>query len=171
MKHILSTVHLSQGAWAWRVLYMHRCLLAADAPANAAAYLLPAGLHAFPFHVLSVALHAVVSMMVLALAQHLFAKLEQAAGWVEDGSYAGSSSSGGGGCSAAAAGSVYSSSRSSSSRSLLTQLLMWHEQPQLWLRPVTWAGQVQAVIAAVLFALHPAHTEVWEVPAAMDAAT
>jgi hypothetical protein len=118
-----------------------------------------AGLHAFPFHVLSVVLHALVSLLVLALAQHLFAKLESAAGWAS--SYAASSSSE---LAAATAGGVYGGTGSSSSI-MLGRLLMWQHQPELWLRPGTWAGQAQALIAAVLFALHPAHTEVRKVTA------
>ncbi|WIA32001.1 hypothetical protein OEZ86_002854 [Tetradesmus obliquus] len=111
----------------------------------------PAGLHAFPFHVLSVALHALVSMLVLALVQHLFAKLEMAAGWA-----AGTSTSSSRELAAAGAEGAHSSSRKSS---MIGRLLMWQNQPELWLRPVTWAGQAQALAAAVLFALHPAHTE------------
>lgn len=113
-----------------------------------------AGLHAFPFHVLSVALHALVSMLVLALVQHLFAKLEMAAGWA-----AGTSTSSSRELAAAGAEGAHSSSRKSS---MIGRLLMWQNQPELWLRPVTWAGQAQALAAAVLFALHPAHTEVGE---------
>jgi hypothetical protein len=114
-----------------------------------------AGLHAFPFHVLSVALHALVSMLVLALAQHLFAKLEVAAGWANPQADSNSSVA-----TAAAAAGMHTGSSSSSSSSVMSRLLMWQQQPELWLRPVTWARQVQALIAAALFALHPVHTEV-----------
>ncbi|KAF6265952.1 hypothetical protein COO60DRAFT_771390 [Scenedesmus sp. NREL 46B-D3] len=112
----------------------------------------PAGLHAFPFHVLSVALHAVVSMLVLALAQHLFAKLELAAGYADAQTDSSSHA-------ASTAGPVHASQGGRSSSSLLGGLLMWQHQPGLWLKPVTWAGQAQALTAAGLFALHPAHTE------------
>jgi hypothetical protein len=117
------------------------------------------GLHAFPFHVLSVLLHAVVSLLVLALAQHLFAKLEVAAGWANSQA---DSNSNPAAATAPAEGlhSSYGSSSSTGSSSVISRLLMWQQQPELWLQPVTWAGQVQALAAAALFALHPVHTEV-----------
>jgi hypothetical protein len=133
-------------------LWSHTCFTAAAAAALPLPPLhIHAGLHAFPFHVLSVALHALVSMLVLALAQHLFAKLEVAAGWASP--QADSTSS----VATAAAAGLHTSSSSSS---VMSRLLMWQQQPELWLRPVTWAGQVQALMAVALFALHPVHTEV-----------
>lgn len=95
-------------------------------------------------------------MLVLALAQHLFALLEATAG---DDSSASSSSS-----SASSSGSdshaVASAATAAGFGGLRERLLMWGAQPRLWCTPVSKRRQLQALLCALLFALHPVHTEV-----------
>ncbi|KAF8071070.1 Tmtc4 [Scenedesmus sp. PABB004] len=114
----------------------------------------PPGLHPFPFHVLSVALHAAASVLVLVLADHLFAKLELATGAA--------------GCSASSDGSVNASASAAAAAAAelahapggpVARWLMWRWQPRPWLAPATCRGRQQALVAALLFALHPIHTE------------
>lgn len=113
-----------------------------------------AGLHPFPFHVLSVAMHALASMLVLALCQHMFALLEAI-------------------CRQPTAQSVPApstdqhSSPSScperpgvTSRAWWRQLLMVQQQPRPWQVPCSTQYRAQALLAGLLFALHPIHTEV-----------
>jgi len=110
-----------------------------------------AGLHPFPFHLLCVLMHALASMLVLALCQHLFAVLE--------------------GSSAAATQTAPehppsmhitrpTQEPSKRTNSLWQQLLMWQTQPQLWQLPRSTSYRAQALLAGLMFALHPAHTEV-----------
>jgi hypothetical protein len=123
---------------------MHGCF-AADA----------AGLNPFPFHVVSVALHALVSMMVLGLAQHLFAQLELVTATTAAPEPT-----------AATAGrgrqpsSKPSSAASASARKVPGSWLHFADWSALWLQPCSRQRQWQAVLAALLFALHPVHTEV-----------
>lgn len=111
-----------------------------------------AGLHPFPFHVLCVAMHAVASMLVLALCQHLVAVLEECCS---------------GNTSSAAATTTTSGTSSTPSSGQQQQLSTsqgkdpkWQHQPELWRLPISPRYQAQALLAGLMFALHPIHTEV-----------
>ena len=140
----------------------------------------------FPFHVLNVLMHALASIMVLALANHLFAKLEAQPS-------SSSSSSTSETTTAPAVRSAADDGRPSSrskrhatpqkqqqtdTRSKqdkgplslseaeddgrllwLQQAVMWDKQPRLWMVGSPQA-QAQGFICALLFALHPIHVEV-----------
>jgi hypothetical protein len=113
-----------------------------------------AGLHPFPFHVLNVAMHAVASMLVLALCQHMFALLEAACTQQAAQSWP-------------APNTKQHNSPSScpqqcgvTSREWWRQLLMVQQQPRPWRVPCSTQYRAQALLAALMFALHPIHTEV-----------
>lgn len=120
------------------------------------------GLHPFPFHLLSVVLHALVSMLTLTLAQHLFAKLEQAtytkvlSSTPKTAASANSSSS----TVQPVANDTRHSRPKRCSRPFLSSWVSWVQQHGLWLVPTTNRGKFQALAAGLLFALHPIHTEV-----------
>lgn len=114
-----------------------------------------AGLHAFPFHVVSVVLHALVSMMVLGLAQHLFAKLELVTATAAASEPTAASAEHHHGCGS-------NSSTTGPARRSTPARLHGDDQPALWLQPRSQQRRWQAVLAALLFALHPIHTEVGE---------
>lgn len=108
------------------------------------------GLHPLPFHVLAILAHAVASMLVFGLCQHLFAVLE-------DSCSAGSDK----GSRSVTAGSLQQQQPSKpSGRGFLQQLLMWEQQPQWWWEPSSAKFRAQALLAGLMFALHPIHTEV-----------
>lgn len=102
--------------------------------------------------------------MVLALAQHLFAKLEQAA-YRTASSTCGevNSSSSNKNSVTAETGAVFEwlSRRPRGLRSIVSKWLLWlPPQQTLWCVPSSSRGQFQALAAGLLFALHPIHTEV-----------
>jgi hypothetical protein len=105
-----------------------------------------AGLHPFPFHFLCVVMHAISSMLVLGLCQHLFAVLEDSTPLAD-------SSSG-------TQQVILVQQDGVPSKGLLQQLLMWQQQPQWWRTPRSFKHNAQALLAGLMFALHPVHTEV-----------
>jgi Flp pilus assembly protein TadB len=123
---------------------------------------LHAGLHPFPFHVLAVVLHALVSALVFALAQQLFAVLEQ-----QQRSATKRTSSGGGAGTAAAVATLPGGSAWTADADSAPCQQQQQQQPQegLWLGltwrvPASSTYRASACVAALLFALHPIHTEV-----------
>lgn len=104
-----------------------------------------AGLHPFPFHILCVVMHAMASMLVLGLCQHLFAVLEDSTTLTDSSSIQQGTSA---------------QQCAVPSKGLLQQLLMWQQQPQWWRTPGSFKYRAQALLAGLMFALHPVHTEV-----------
>lgn len=109
----------------------------------------PASLHPLPFHVLAILAHAVASIAVFGLCQHLFAVLED------------SSSSVAADTINVPADSMRQQQQQSkaSGKGFLQQLLMWEQQPQWWRVPSSAKFRAQALLAGLMFALHPIHTE------------
>jgi len=104
----------------------------------------------------SVALHALVSMMVLGLAQHLFAQLELVTATTAAPEPTAATSGRG-----PQPSSKPSSAASASARKVPHgSWLHFADWSALWLQPCSQQRQWQAVLAALLFALHPVHTEV-----------
>lgn len=114
----------------------------------------PAGLHPFPFHVLCVCMHAIASVLVLALCQHLFAALEDSS---SDTQHTVSAQPAPYKRSSAQQAATYSPCTQGYS---LRELLMWQQQQPLWRVPRTAKYTAQALLAGLMFALHPIHTEV-----------
>lgn len=103
--------------------------------------------------------------MVFALAEHLFAKLEQVTCGTANTScseamHSSNSSSMGDAATAVGSGVEWPIRRPRGLGDVLDKWLMWSQQPALWRVPCSSQGQLQALAAAVLFALHPIHTEV-----------
>jgi hypothetical protein len=100
--------------------------------------------HPFPFHVLNVATHALASIMVLALANHFFAKAE------------------GLGLSAASAVNPVEEQQKTGRRKAGRVLPLQEGFGRgLWLVGSAKA-QCQALMCALMFAVHPIHVEVRE---------
>jgi hypothetical protein len=91
-------------------------------------------------------MHAIASMLVLGLCQHLFAVLEDSTPLADSRS-------------STEQGSLAQLYRVPS-KGLSQQLLMWQQQPQWWRTPKSFKYSAQALLAGLLFALHPIHTEV-----------
>lgn len=111
-----------------------------------------AGPHPFPFHVLCVAMHAVASVLVLGLCQHLFAVLED--------SYRPAVTQPVGEPAKPQHSSAAASADQVCGQGRWQQLVMWQQQPRLWRLPSSSKYRAQALIAGLMFALHPIHTEV-----------
>jgi hypothetical protein len=92
-------------------------------------------------------------MAVFGLCQHLFAVLED------------SSSSVAADRISVPAGSMQQQQQQlkASGKGFLQQLLMWKQQPQWWGVPSSAKFRAQALLAGLMFALHPIHTEVGQV--------